>query len=65
LSAAAKAKKFQGIKSRNTVFASGGLWFCNIGCFNKSVRSTFYNVDGDNAADTQNIIFDSFKSKAL
>ena len=54
-------------KSRNTVFASGDYGFVTLDVLkNKSVRSTFYNVDGDNVKEvfTQNIL-DFSKAKAL
>ena len=46
-------------KSRNTVFASGDYGFVTLDVLkNKSVRSTFYNVDGDNVKQvfTKNIL---------
>ncbi len=54
-------------KSRNTVFASGDYGFVTLDVLkNKSVRSTFYNVDGDNVkqAYTENIL-DFSKVKEL
>ncbi len=54
-------------KSRNTVFASGDYGFATLDVLkNKSVRSTFYNVDGDNVKElyTENIL-DFSKVKVL
>ncbi len=54
-------------KSRNTVFASGDYGFVTLDVLkNKSVRSTFYNVDGDNVKEvySKNIL-DFSKVKVL
>ena len=54
-------------KSRNTVFASGNYGFVTLDVLkNKSVRSNFYNVDGDNVKEvySQNIL-DFSKVKEL
>ena len=54
-------------KSRNTIFASGNYGFVTLDVLkNKSVRSTFYDVDGENVKEvyTQNIL-DFSKVKVL
>ena len=61
------SKKSRVSKSRNTVFASGDYGFATLDVLkNKSVRSTFYNVDGDNVKEvySQNIL-DFSKVKVL
>ena len=54
-------------KSRNTIFASGNYGFVTLDVLkNKSVRSTFYDVDGENVKEvyTENIL-DFSKVKVL